>query len=85
VPVRVRLLLAVLLICPCYSMAVAQAPAHDQFRVAVYIPVGVVERMNDPAYLASSWEALSTQVKVDRFISRLIAAGRLLTMPCLKQ
>ena len=76
-PVRVRLLLAVLLICPCYSMAVAQAPAHDQFRVAVYIPVGVVERMNDPAYLASSWEALSTQVKVDKVYIETYRSGTL--------
>ncbi|HET7102994.1 MAG TPA: hypothetical protein VFI20_02805 [Terracidiphilus sp.] len=41
-------------------------PAHDQFRVAVYIPVGVVEQMKDPAYLQRTWEQISSQVKVDK-------------------
>ncbi|MGA3343641.1 MAG: hypothetical protein ABSC76_02125 [Terracidiphilus sp.] len=41
-------------------------PAHDNFRVAIYIPVAVVERMKDPAYLQSSWEQISSQIKVDK-------------------
>ena len=48
------------------SLTAAPPPAHDQFRVAVYIPVGVVERMKDPAYLQKSWDDLSSQVKVDK-------------------
>jgi hypothetical protein len=44
----------------------APAPAHSQFRVAVYIPVGVVEQMKDPAYLKRSWEAIDSQVKIDK-------------------
>ena len=44
----------------------AAPPAHDQFRVAVYIPVGVVEQMKDPAYLRKSWNEISSQVKVDK-------------------
>lgn len=43
-----------------------QPPAHDQFKVAVYIPVGVVQRMKDPAYLEKSWTDLSSQVRVDK-------------------
>jgi hypothetical protein len=48
------------------SANAAPAPAHDQFRVAVYIPVSVVQRMKDPAYLQKSWDELSSQIKVDK-------------------
>lgn len=45
----------------------ASAPAHDQFKVAVYIPVFQVERMaKDPAYLKQSWDEISSQVRVDK-------------------
>jgi len=44
----------------------AAAPRYDQFRVAVYIPVSVVERMKDPAYLERSWDELTSQVHVDK-------------------
>ena len=64
-PLHLRLLAVLVVACPCFSIA-ATAPAHDQFRVAVYIPVGVVERMKDPAYLQSSWDAINSQVKVDK-------------------
>jgi hypothetical protein len=50
----------------CLWLGAATPPAHDQFRVAVYIPVGVVERMKDPAWLQSSWDSISSQVKVDK-------------------
>jgi len=65
VPLRLRLLALLLFACPCFSIA-ATAPVHNQFRVAVYIPVGVVQRMKDPAYLQSSWDAINSQVKVDK-------------------
>jgi hypothetical protein len=56
-----------LLLVPAFiSLAAVPPPAHDQFRVAVYIPVGVVERMKDPAFLRKSWDELSSQVKVDK-------------------
>ncbi len=45
---------------------VQPAPAHEQFHVAVYIPVGVVEQMKDPAWLATTWEAINSQVRVDK-------------------
>ena len=66
VSLRIRLLLPLLFLCPSLPIAAATAPAHDQFRVAVYIPIGVVERMKDPAYLQSSWDALTSQVRVDK-------------------
>ena len=49
-----------------HSLGAATAPEHEQFRVAVYIPVSVVQRMKDPAYLQKSWDDLSSQVKVDK-------------------
>ncbi len=76
-PLRIRSLLPLLLACPCLSTAAAPAPAHDQFRVAVYIPVGVVERMKDPAYLQSSWDALSSQVRVDKVYIESYRSGML--------
>jgi hypothetical protein len=68
VPVRTRLLLFALFatICLPVTAAPVSAPAHDQFRVAIYIPVAVVERMKDPVWLQQSWDQLSSQVKVDK-------------------
>ena len=63
---RARMLLLLIFAPALISSAAAPPPAHDQFRVAVYIPVGVVERMKDPAYLQKSWDDLSSQVKVDK-------------------
>jgi hypothetical protein len=44
----------------------SSANAHKNFRVAVYIPVGIVERMKDPAWLQSSWNTINGQGKVDK-------------------
>jgi hypothetical protein len=64
---RFRLLLFVLVLAlPCFPSNAAPASPHDQFRVAVYIPVSVVEKMKDPAYLEKSWQDLSSQVAVDK-------------------
>ena len=48
------------------TTAAAAPPPHEQFRVAIYIPVGVVEKMKDPAWLEQSWEQISSQVRVDK-------------------
>ena len=53
----------------------AAAPAHDQFKVAVYIPVFVVQKMKDPAYLQKSWGDLSSQVKVDKVYIETYRSG----------
>ncbi len=42
------------------------APAHPAFKVAVYIAVSDVERMKDPAYLEKAWNAINSQVHVDK-------------------
>ncbi len=70
VPLRIRSLIPYLVAFACLPMGAApaavSAPAHDNFRVAIYIPVAVVERMKDPAYLQSTWDEISSQVKVDK-------------------
>lgn len=50
-------------------------PDHDQFRVAVYIPVAVVQKMKDPAYLEKSWSDLSSQIKVDKVYIETYRSG----------
>ncbi len=72
---RVRLLVACLLVTLRIPMHGAPPPAHDQFKVAVYIPVFVVERMKDPAFLESSWKQLSTQVAVDKVYIETYRSG----------
>jgi hypothetical protein len=61
-----RLLFASLAFITAISLNAAQSPAHDSFKVAVYIPVQVVEKMKDPAWLEKSWSEISSQVKVDK-------------------
>lgn len=63
---RFRFLVVLILAAASLNLRAAQPPAHDQFRVAVYIPVGVVQHMKDPAYLQKSWEELTSQVRVDK-------------------
>jgi hypothetical protein len=61
------------------TQAVAQAP----FKTAVYIPVSVVLKMRDRAWLESSWAQISSQVHVDKvyietYRSRVLADGPLI-------
>jgi hypothetical protein len=64
----------------------APSPASSEpkpFKTAVYIPVGVVLKMRDPAWLESSWAQLSSQVHVDKvyietYRSRVLADGPLI-------
>ena len=73
-PIRLRLsAFAVLILLSLRSWAAA--PAHDQFKVAVYIPVFQVERMKDPAYLKQSWAEISSQVKVDKVYIETYRSG----------
>jgi hypothetical protein len=58
-----------------HSLVAAPAPQHDQFRVAVYIPVSVVQKMRDPAYLQKSWDDLSSQVKIDKVYIETYRSG----------
>ena len=59
----------------CLPLGAAAPPAHDQFHVAVYIPVGVVEQMKDPAWLQKSWDQISSQVKVDKVYIETYRSG----------
>jgi hypothetical protein len=47
-------------------VSLCPAQQYKNFRVAVYIPVFVVKQMQDPAYLQSTWDTISRQVKVDK-------------------
>jgi hypothetical protein len=69
------LLFALLFVPASGSLHAAPAPGHDQFRVAVYIPVFVVQKMKDPAYLQKSWDDLSSQVKVDKVYIETYRSG----------
>ncbi len=61
----------------------SQPPPSRNFRVAVYIPVSVVEHMRDRAWLESSWKQISSGVHVDKvyietYRSRVIADDALI-------
>jgi hypothetical protein len=50
------------------SRASAQAPVETQpaFKTVVYIPVAIVIKMKDHAWLESTWKQISSQVHVDK-------------------
>jgi hypothetical protein len=52
------------------------AGQYKNFRVAVYIPVGVVEQMRDPHWLQNSWDTISSQLKVDKVYIETYRSGR---------
>jgi hypothetical protein len=73
----------------CFSLKVSaqdvpSAPAANKnFKVAVYIPINIVERMRDLQYLNSTWKQISAGVKVDKvyietYRSREMADGALI-------
>jgi hypothetical protein len=59
------------------------AGQYTNFNVAIYIPVAVVRSFEDPAKLASDWDRISSQLKVDKVYievqrNRLLAGDDLL-------
>ena len=46
--------------------AVARAGQYTNFDVSIYIPVGVVRELDDPAVLSNQWDRISRQLKVDK-------------------
>jgi hypothetical protein len=71
-----RLIVLAILASHGISARTAAPPAHDQFKVAVYIPVFQVERMmKDPAYLKESWAEISSQVRVDKVYIETYRSG----------
>ncbi len=74
---RTRLLVSFFLISTCIPLSAAPPPEHDHFRVAIYIPVNVVDRMKDPAWLQKSWDEISSQLKVDKVYIESYRSGDL--------
>jgi hypothetical protein len=53
-----------------------RAGQYKNFRVAVYIPAGVVEQMKDPQWLQNSWDTISSQLRVDKVYIETYRSGR---------
>ncbi len=54
----------------------AEPQAYKNFKVTVYIPVNVVERMaHDPAWMQSSWNTISSRIHVDRVFIETYRSG----------
>ena len=69
--------LAMTLIPSASFAAAADSPGapHQNFRVAVYIPVQVVEHMKDRQWLETSWADINRQVKVDKVYIETYRSG----------
>ena len=69
--------LAMTLIPSASFAAAADSPGapHQNFRVAVYIPVQVVEHMKDRQWLETSWANINRQVKVDKVYIETYRSG----------
>jgi len=71
------LLVLLFLVSNCLTLNAAPPPEHDHFRVAIYIPVSVVDKMKDPAWLQQSWGEISSQLKVDKVYIESYRSGDL--------
>jgi hypothetical protein len=67
------------------SCGVARGGQYQNFRVAVYIPAGVVERMKDPQWLQRTWETISLQLKVDKVYIETYRSQRIVDEQLLEQ
>jgi hypothetical protein len=50
----------------CATVFSARAGNYTNFAVSIYIPVGVVQSFEDPEKLASDWNRIHSQLKVDK-------------------
>lgn len=57
------------------AVAEPAAAPHPHFKVAVYIPVQVVEHMRDRKWLETSWANIDGQVKVDKVYIETYRSG----------
>lgn len=57
------------------TAAASPGAAHQNFRVAVYIPVQAVEHMRDRQWLESSWANINRQAKVDKVYIETYRSG----------
>lgn len=65
----------VILLLAVFSLG-AEPRAYRSFKVTVYIPVQVVERMaHDPAWLESSWNSISSRLHVDEVFIETYRSG----------
>ena len=67
---------AVTILCMAVSSAGAEPPPYRSFKVTVYIPVQVVERLeHEPAWLESSWSSISSRLHVDEVFIETYRSG----------
>ncbi|MEJ2010028.1 MAG: hypothetical protein P8Z30_18045 [Acidobacteriota bacterium] len=65
---------AILLMAVC--SAAAEPQPYKNFKVTVYIPVSIVERMaHNPAWLQSSWKTISNRLHVDKVFIETYRSG----------
>jgi hypothetical protein len=58
--------LLLILVPPLRDTHAAQTGQYKNFRVAIYIPAAVVEKMKDPQWLQNSYDTISSQLKFDK-------------------
>jgi hypothetical protein len=67
---------AVVILLMAVSSAGVEPQPYRNFKVTVYIPVEVVERMHrDPAWLESTWNSISSRVHVDKVFIETYRSG----------
>ncbi len=74
-PARLRLLLLLLLASVPLARGATPPPPPNHFHVAIYITVGVVEKMKDPVWLQQSFDQISSQVHVDKVYIETYRSG----------
>ena len=57
---------ALLLFSPLPNALGAPPAQYKNFRVAIYIPAAIVEKMRDPKWLQASFDTISRQLKFDK-------------------
>ena len=74
--IRRLMFAAVVILLMAVSLAGAEPQPYRSFKVTVYIPIQVVERMaQDPAWLESSWSTISSRLHVDEVFIETYRSG----------
>jgi hypothetical protein len=82
---KFRLLISFMILLPVSALCPAADESYDNFNVAVYIPVSVVLRFEEPGRLAREWEQIDRQLKVDKVYIEVQRDRRLATDALLEQ
>src|ERR1017187_2041485 len=69
------LLVAALICAPLFC----RAGNYTNFSVAIYIPINVVQNLDNPQKLQADWDCISRQLKVDKVYIEVQRDRRLLT------